>query len=229
MSSDAPNNPIAEERLDALLLTSLMSSRLCHDLVNPVGALSSGLDVLNDDDMDAEMRDEALSLIHTSTSKAVALLKFARLAYGLAGGYEHDISFEEAKELLHAVYASTKATLDWQVGDPSAPKEEVKAILLVAHAASDCVPRGGDVVISGARGDYLVTVTGKRLILNDGAPKALGGDTEELTPKFAPLYVAGLLTRETGGGAQAVLSDDDITFRIKFDRREKPDTALTGS
>ncbi len=211
--------PASPARLDALDLTSLMSSRLCHDLVNPVGALSSGLDVLVDPEMDEEMRRDAMDLVQTSTDKAVAALKFARLAYGLSGGFEHDVSLEEARDLLAGVYAHAKADLDWRVGEPSAPKKEAKALLLLAHAAMDCLPRGGTVTVSGAAGDYQISAEGPRVLLNDGVDPALAGEAPEITPKQAPLYLIGVIAREADGAARASRDGETVLMTLKMARK----------
>ncbi|MEM6415865.1 MAG: histidine phosphotransferase family protein [Pseudomonadota bacterium] len=202
--------------LDAMLLTSLMSSRICHDLVNPVGALSSGLEVLTDTDMDEEMRGDAMDLVTTSTEKAVAALKFARLAYGMAGGYDVEVPFEEARELLQALFSFSKADLDWKIAAPSAPKDHVKGVLLCAQAAADCVPRGGTVSVSGDKGVFLIEATGQRVMMSPDVAKALSGDTDDLKPKHTPLYVAGVMARRSGGRAAAALDEDRARIALQF-------------
>src|SRR3990167_9567827 len=102
------------EEIDAVPLGALMSSRLCHDLVNPIGALSSGLEVLGDPSMDPSMKEAALDLIKSSAEKSVALLKYARLAYGASGGLGAELPFDEAKNVLQALLAWSKASLDWR-------------------------------------------------------------------------------------------------------------------
>ena len=215
----AAGEKTAGASLDDLALTALMSSRLCHDLVNPVGALSSGLDVLSDESMDDELRDEALDLVRTSADKAVATLKYARLAYGMGGDYAGEVPFDEARDVLAALYACGKSELDWAVSAPAAPKEEVKAVLLLAHAAAESVPRGGRVRVEGAGGVYVIEATGARVLLNEASARVLAGDAGELKPKFAPLYIAGVLARRTGGAAEAHLADDRMTMRVSFRRR----------
>ncbi|MEO1014213.1 MAG: histidine phosphotransferase family protein [Pseudomonadota bacterium] len=217
-TSEDPGATAARDALDALSLTSLMSSRLCHDLVNPVGALSSGLDVLVDPEMDEEMRRDAMDLVQSSTDKAVAALKFARLAYGLSGGLEHDVSLQEARDLLMGVYAHSKASLDWRVNDLSAPKKEAKALLLLAHAAMDCVPRGGAVAVTGGEGAYEITADGARVLLNDGVDRALSGDVTEITPKHAPLYLVGVIAREGGGAARARRDGERVVMSLQVRR-----------
>lgn len=202
--------------IDAVSLSALISSRICHDLVNPIGALSSGLEVLSDPSMDSSMQEAALDLIKSSAEKSVALLKYARLAYGASGGHGVELPFEEAKNVLEALLAWSKAKLDWRIAPDHAPKDEVKALLVMGAAAADCVPRGGEVVIEGARGAYEIRVTGQRVIMQEDLIKALAGDTAELKPKFTPHYLSGLAARAVGGAITASHVEGAATFSLGF-------------
>lgn len=212
--------------LDSVALSALLSSRLCHDLINPVGAVGSGLEVLDDPAGDPAMRDAALDLIRTGGGKSIALLKFARLAYGAAGGFGAQIPLEEAEAALREVYKWTKAELVWRIRLGLAPKDEVKALLILAHAAADCVPRGGTVTLLGAPEEFRIDIVGGRIILNEEFVAALKGDAVELKPKFAPAYLAGLLARRSGGAAAAVNEGDRIVIAARFAAAEAP-AALT--
>lgn len=204
--------------LDAISLSALLASRLCHDLINPVGALGSGLEVLDDETMDQAMRDSALDLIRSSGHKSIALLKYARLAYGAAGGFGAELPMEEAEAVLRELYNWCKAELVWKVAPGLAPKEHVKALLILAQAAADCAPRGGVVTVTGEAGHYRIEARGPRIILQDDLIAALGGEGADLKPKFAPAYVAGLLAREAGGLVDAALEGDKVVMRAIFAR-----------
>lgn len=208
--------------LDALSLSALMSSRLCHDLINPVGALSSGLEVLADPSMDETMKEAAIDLIRSSAAKSVALLKYARVAYGASGGMGAELSYEEAQSVLNDMFAWSKASLDWRIAPGYAPKDEVKALLVLTLAAADCAPRGGVVVIEGERGDYRIKASGGRIIVQDDVARALGGDVTDLKPKFAPHYLAGLSARAAGGGIEVLAEEGAVSFAVRF----APEAAL---
>lgn len=203
--------------LDAVSLSALMSSRLCHDLINPVGALSSGLEVLADPSMDSSMKEAAIDLIRSSAEKSVALLKYARLAYGASGGMGAELPFEEAHGALKAMFAWSKARLDWRIAPGYAPKEEVKALLVLALAAADCAPRGGEVVVEGGRGDYALRVSSGRIIVQEEMIRVLRGDSAELKPKFAPHYLAGLSARAAGGGVDVETGEGFVAFSVRFE------------
>lgn len=202
--------------LDPVTLSALIASRLCHDLINPVGAIGSGLEVLEEPGMEKAMQDAALDLIRSGGQKSIALLKFARLAYGAAGGFGVEIPMEEAAAILREVFGWAKAELDWRLPAGPAAKEKVKSLMVLAHAAADCVPRGGTVTVTGMGDDFLVEAVGPRTILQDDLVRALAGDTTELKPKFAPAYVAGLMARETGGSISASLEDGKVMLRAIF-------------
>ena len=202
--------------LDALSLSALMASRLCHDLVNPVGALSSGLDVLDDPQSDEGMREAAVDLVRGSAQKSIAILKYARLAYGAAGGYGAELPLEEAKHVLEGLLATGKAELDWRVPAGQALKEKVKALLILGAAAGECIPRGGVVTIAGVGDSYSVTATGERAFLQEELVRALALETEDIKPKFAPLYMVAMMAAEAGGGVAVRLDGDTITFDAEF-------------
>lgn len=214
---------MTEVDYDSVTLAALLSSRLCHDLINPVGAIGSGLEVLEDAATDPAMRDAALDLIRTGGEKSVALLKFARLAYGAAGGYGAHIALDEAESALRELFRWTKAELVWTLAPGTAPKEAVKAILILAQSAADCVPRGGVVTVSGAPSAFTIEAAGARTFLNEELAAALRAAPPDLKPKFTPPYVAGLLARTQGGEADVTLEEGRIIFTVRI-----PDAAQEG-
>jgi histidine phosphotransferase ChpT len=207
------------EPLDPVTLSALLASRLCHDLINPVGAIGSGLEVLGEPGMDQEMKDTALALIESGGKKSIALLKYGRLAYGAAGGFGAEIPMEEAEAALKEVYALAKAELDWRVPGGLAAKELVKTLLILAFAAADCVPRGGRVAVSASGAGYAIEATGPRVILQQDLVRAAAGDTGDLKPKFAPAYIAGLMARAAGGDIAIALEDEKVVMRANFDEK----------
>ncbi len=124
-------------------LASLLASRLCHDVVGPVGAIQNGLELMAEDESMAEM---ALELIKKSAAQATAKLQYARMAYGAAGGAE-EIDPNEAGRLTAGVFAGERATLEWDWGGGAVPRIPVKLAMLIATYALGCVPRGGTITV----------------------------------------------------------------------------------
>ena len=212
-SADEPSEP-----LDPVALSSLLASRLCHDLVNPVGALGSGVEVLEDESMDEVMKEAALDLIKTGGDKSVALLKYARLAYGAAGGRGAEIPMDEAELIMRELFAFAKAELVWNAPAVHELKEIVKTVMILSHYAADCVPRGGSVTVAKTEdGAFTVTAEGPRLLLQEDLLTAFAGVCEDLKPKYAPAYVAYLLATELGGGVEGGrVGDDKVVFTARF-------------
>lgn len=205
-----------DQKDEALALSALLASRVCHDLINPVGAVGSGLDVLDDPDMDETMRAAAIDLIRSGAARAIALLKYARLAYGSAGGYGAQINLDDAREALRAFYDGVKADLDWRLAGGSADKDRVRTLLILGAAAADSAPRGGAVKIEGDPGAFKIEATGKKVLLQDDLARALAGHNADIMPKYAPALIAGRLARRAGGAVSARLEGETAIFEASF-------------
>src|SRR5690606_22112950 len=110
-------------------LAALLCSRLCHDMLSPVGALSNGLELLADE-KDPEMRKRCFELLEQSARISADKLKFFRLAYGAAGGFGEEVPSVEPQELVAGlVAANERVELQWAVSEPMLPKPAVKVLL----------------------------------------------------------------------------------------------------
>ena len=128
-------------------LAALLCSRLCHDMLSPVGALSNGLELLRDE-RDPEMRQRCLELLEQSAKISADKLKFFRLAYGAAGGFGDTVPVEEPRQLVEALVGDNgRIALTWGVSEPELPKAAVKILLNLAAIGIDALPRGGELSI----------------------------------------------------------------------------------
>jgi len=98
--------------LAPLDLAALLCSRVCHDVISPVGAIVNGLEVL-DGEQDEEMRAVAMELIKKSAISASARLQFCRLAFGAAGSFGASIDTGDAEKVAREVFASDRTSLQW--------------------------------------------------------------------------------------------------------------------
>lgn len=131
---------------DALELAALLCSRVCHDLISPVGAIVNGLEVL-DDDPKPEDRDFALDLIRKSAKTASARLQFCRLAFGAAGSAGAQIDLGDAHAMARGHIEDGKVTLSWNLPRLLLPKNRVKLLLNMLVIAQQTIPRGGTLTI----------------------------------------------------------------------------------
>jgi len=128
--------------LAAAELAALLASRLCHDLISPVGAINNAMELYEEGLGD----EETLGLIRLSAAKASARLQFARLAYGTAGSAGDAVSSREAENLARHYLDNDKTELIWQTKIPYLPKDKAKLLLNMLAAAAAAIPRGGRIV-----------------------------------------------------------------------------------
>ena len=199
-------------------LAALLCSRLCHDMLSPVGALSNGLELLADE-TDPEMRKRCIELLEQSAKISTDKLKFFRLAFGAAGGFGETVPVEEAQEVIAALAGDNKRVeLNWAIADANLPKPAVKVLLNLSQIALDALVRGGTLDIGAERRDGNVEIvaraTGDRIAFDETIDKALQGDldAEDITSRTAAAHMVALLAEEMGGGLQYALSDKALVL-----------------
>src|SRR5579862_3972296 len=148
---------------DALELAALLCSRVCHDLISPVGAIVNGLEVL-DDNPKPEDRDFALELIRKSAKTASARLQFCRLAFGAAGSAGAQIDLGDAQAMARGQIEDAKTSIAWNLPRLLLPKNRVKLLLNMMVIAQQTIPRGGTLTVDpigeGETMAFRVTATG---------------------------------------------------------------------
>ncbi|HVF37264.1 MAG TPA: histidine phosphotransferase family protein [Sphingomicrobium sp.] len=191
--------------MNAIDLASLLCSRLCHDLLSPVGALNNGIELLADE-QDPEMRERCLELLAESARASANKLKFFRLAFGAGGGFGAEIDTHEAKSALEGLFGADKRTeLGWMVADDRLPKGAVKLLLNLAMIAGDALVRGGRLDVGAERRDgaleMVIRAEGPRILLDPKLREtiATGSSGGEVEPRAAGAWLAHSLAREAGG------------------------------
>ena len=138
---------MADYNLDPLELAALVASRVCHDIISPVGAIVNGLEVL-EEEKDESMREFAMDLVQKSARQASAKLQFSRLAFGASGGAGAEIDMADAGRVAGALMEREKAELDWQVKAGLLPKAQAKLLMNLLIIALNSVARGGKITVS---------------------------------------------------------------------------------
>src|SRR6476661_8835545 len=149
---------------------SLLCSRLCHDLMSPVGALNNGIELLADE-TDPDMRNKCLELLSQSARASANKLKFFRLAFGAGGGFGAEIDTREAQAAIEGLFgAEKKIELGWMVPEGRLPKDAVKLLLNLTMVAGDALVRGGRLDVGAERGgngiELVIRAEGPRLLLD---------------------------------------------------------------
>jgi histidine phosphotransferase ChpT len=201
--------------IDPLELAALIASRVCHDIISPVGAIVNGLEVL-EEEKDESMREFAMDLVQKSARQASAKLQFSRLAFGASGGAGTEIDMVDAGRCTAALMEREKAELDWRVATPLLPKLHAKLLLNLLIIALNSVARGGRISVTAERegeetvmrvvaeGDRAKLPAGVREVIAEGAmPNPLDAHAVQ------PLYAA-LLAKEGGLGVTATQEENRV-------------------
>lgn len=197
---------------------SLLCSRLCHDLLSPVGALNNGLELLADEH-DPEMRQRCLDLLNESARASANKLKFFRLAFGAAGGFGDAVDTREARTAIEGLFGEGgKITIGWMLEEGTLPKPAVKVLLNLALIAGDALVRGGQLDIGaeqqGDKVEIVVRAEGPRLVLDQELRSTLLGDLGEegVTPRAAAAYLVHSLV--TAGNGNVQISEPDAPILL---------------
>jgi histidine phosphotransferase ChpT len=203
---------------DSIELASLIASRLCHDLLSPVGAMSNGLELLADE-KDPEMRKRCMELLEQSAKNSADKLKFFRLAFGAAGGFGDQVPAAEPRALVDALVAGNeRIRVNWVLGAENLPKPAVKVLLNLALIGIEALVRGGTLDIGAevkaGASEIAIRASGAKVAFDPVIGHALSGTLGkgELTSRTAPAAMIQLLVASLGGGLQHALSEDALVM-----------------
>lgn len=203
--------------LDSLDLAALLSSRVCHDVISPVGAIVNGLEVL-EEERDAEMRGHALALIKSSAAEASARLQFCRLAFGAAGSKGAAIDTGDAEHVTRQLLDDERTRLEWSVPRVLMSKNKVKLLLNLCLIADSTIPRGGVISVSSTgeeeRISFRIEAKGVNARLAANIPALLEGAPEDGTidARSIQAYYAGLVAQASGLAVEVAASPELVTI-----------------
>lgn len=203
--------------LDSLDLAALLCSRVCHDVISPVGAIVNGLEVL-EDDSDTSMREFALDLIQKSARQASARLQFSRLAFGAAGSAGASIDLGDAEQVARGLFLDDKISFTWASPRLLFPKNRVKLLLNLIMIAITAIPRGGaiNVTVSGDAENCAFTIKAKGLNARIPAHSQdlLAGNSETGTVDAhgIQIYYAGMVARASNMNVAFAIEGDEVTI-----------------
>ena len=212
--SGPTSGPIA---LGALDLAALLCSRVCHDLISPVGAIVNGLEVL-EEDKDEETKTFALDLIKKSANQASAKLQFCRLAFGAAGSAGAQIDLGDAERVARGLLADDKTSIVWNLPRELQPKNRVKLLLNMLLIGIGTIPRGGTLTVDAvdAGAGFRITATGLNARLTEATATLLAGNPTQAVDAHAiqPVYT-GILARDCGLAVSAVAEGEGVVVTAR--------------
>jgi histidine phosphotransferase ChpT len=206
---------MSETPIEALDLAALLCSRVCHDLISPVGAIVNGLEVL-EEAKDEETKTFALELITKSANTASAKLQFCRIAFGAAGSAGSQIDLGDAQTVARGFLEDGKTTVAWNLPRVLLAKNRVKLLLNMLLIGGQAIPRGGQLTVDpigeGESLGFRVTATGTNAKILATTPPLLAGEhgAEPLNAHHIQPFYAGLLARACGMTATMAMEGEAV-------------------
>lgn len=203
--------------IDTASLVALVSSRICHDLVSPIAALTTALDIL-DDDHGADMREQAMDLIRNSAAQAGVKLEFMRATFGGGTIGVGDTDLGDFQKLATRFFATQKPELKWNLQVPIVPRAAARILMNLLLVGLDCLPRGGTLELSGSQvGEKLslsICATGLRASMKPAVRAALAGELPE--GGFDGRSIQPYLAFLAASGARAELAARESDERVEI-------------
>lgn len=202
---------------DPLLLAGLLCSRLCHDLVGPVGAVVNGVELLTDVDGgpdEEELRDQSIALVGESANELSARLRLFRLAFGAAADGSI-VGHDEIAEVLMPVMQGRRIAATIEGARDGLERAKARIGLLMALIGADCLPRGGRLNLAFGPGRGIaVNVAGDRCILPASHAAVFAGDETGMEPRTAPVVYALGLAGQDGGRLTCAPGNGTVELRL---------------
>jgi len=219
--SSPPATPPAQtlDGVSPMELAAHLAARMCHDFISPAGAITSGLDLLEDPGA-SDMRDEAMGLIQSSARKLVELLAFSRVAFGASASAE-TFDTRNLETLTQGIYAHVRPELHWSVALPTVNKAAARALLNMAQLAASALPTGGSATVTAElEGDKVVLrieARSNRVRLRPEVVSGLNGERIEggLSGQWVQAFYLHALVREAGGSLTHHIADDVLALAAR--------------
>lgn len=201
-------------------LGSLVASRICHDLISPIGAVCNGVELI--EEFGAAGKQE-MALIGDSARSAAAALQIFRTAFGY-GDHHAPFGFDQLRKVLDGRFAADRAGIVWRV-EPGSTTIRLGARLacLGALGAAAALPRGGDIEVSEPEAMTIqVRASGPSLRICPDAPHWVAGRTAARPPEPRDVqWIAARFYAQEGGAAIVLTHDDEaLTFTIALPNGE---------
>jgi len=191
--------------MDDIEFSAFLVSRVCHDLVGPLGAVVNGLEVM-EDERDAAMRADALKIVSSSALQALARLQFMRIAFGAAGSAGAELDIGEVGRLVGGLFEGGKIQLEWQSPHVNWPKDWAKLLMNATLLCADCLPRGGHLKVTTsvdpATPAFKIIATSPHARALDEVRKAVRGEAGDgqLEARSIQPYLTHRLSRSLNAG-----------------------------
>ncbi len=189
-------------------LAALVGSRICHDLISPVGAIGNGLELM---EMDGQSGPE-LALVHDSLANAQARIRFFRVAFGAAGGGQ-SVAASEIRGILSGIEGAGRQELRWQP-DGDVPRRDARLAFLAIMCLENALPFGGSITVSHDGASWQIAGRSEKLLIDEKLWEALNRPGADVAPSEVQFALLPLLLEECGTRPRTRIGPEEITIRF---------------
>jgi histidine phosphotransferase ChpT len=192
-------------------LAALIGSRICHDLISPIGAINNGLELLG---MTGATPGPELDLISDSVVNASARIRFFRIAFGAAG--DQSISASEVRGVLSDMTSGGRVNVSYWPETPQ-PRADIRLAFLATLCLESALPYGGDVSIEVSEdGQWRLSGTGGKLMVDEELWSALSDSdgVNKVGPPQVQFVLLPLLARDDGRSLNVELGPEGVEIRF---------------
>ncbi|MHA6261834.1 histidine phosphotransferase family protein [Arenibacterium sp. CAU 1754] len=191
-------------------LATLIGSRICHDLISPIGAINNGLELL---DLAGSVQGPELDLIADSVGNAGARIRFFRIAYGAAGS--QGLGRLEVISVLKDITRGTRQTIQWLPTDPQ-PRSQVRMTFLAIQCLETAMPYGGDISVNVVEGQWTVSGGADKILFDPDLWARLSGEggIDGITPAQVQFALLPQVAKDEGRPVHVDRDDHRVTIRF---------------
>lgn len=194
-------------------LSALVASRLCHDLVSPVGAISNGLEIIAEED-DPEIMRQAVELLNMSVRQAEYKLTFYRMAFGASASAGGEIASRDVVKAASAYLGEERVAFEWPGETIPLSRLQTRLLANLILLGRDCLPRGGTLTATVENGQIEVVASGQGCRLRDEMRQVLAEELVDPMPHMAPAALLVALSADTGATLDVAPAGEDMRLRV---------------
>ena len=191
-------------------LAALVGSRICHDLISPIGAIGNGVELMVMEG--ASVKGPEMALISESVGHANARIRFFRVAFG-ATGTDHRMGRSEVIGILADMTQGGRVTIDW-ISPNDLPRRDVKLVFLLILCAESALPYGGRIAVERGESRWMIHATSPKLKIDTSLWECLAD--LNATADIGPAQVQFLLVPDEINRQHRRLSAELCAAEIKL-------------
>lgn len=191
-------------------LAALISSRICHDLISPIGAINNGLELLELGG--EEVVSPEMELIRESVDAAMARIKLFRIAFGLSSP-DQNVTQRDLQSILSDVGKSGRVNMTWDAANAS--RVQAQMVMLAVMCLEVALPRGGDIVVRHETATWKISGTGPHIQIDSGLWDSLSGAApSNLSPSKVQFVLLPVLVNEQDRLLRVETAPDAVSIQI---------------